>query len=221
MDIASTTAAAAAQTSQASSDKATLAGDFDTFLSLLTTQLQNQDPLDPMDSSEFTDQLVQFSSVEQQIQTNKNLENLGAMLASQQITASVGYLGKEATIIGDKGELRPDETVKWQYDLPKQADSVSLQVVDKNGALVLERTGETGLGTHEFTWDGIDRFGDRRQPGTYQLRVVGIADDSPVRANIMVRDIVRQIDTTGAESTLSIGGNEVPLSAVLALRQPQ
>ncbi|HZZ11369.1 MAG TPA: flagellar hook capping FlgD N-terminal domain-containing protein, partial [Paraburkholderia sp.] len=70
-----------------------LAGNFDTFLTLLTTQLQNQDPLSPMDSTQFTQQLVAFSGVEQQINTNNNLQSLIALNQSQQAASAVSYIG--------------------------------------------------------------------------------------------------------------------------------
>src|SRR5262252_7667572 len=96
MDVTSATSAASA--SQATSAQKTLSGNFDTFLTLLTTQLKNQDPLSPMDSNQFTQQLVQFSQVEQQINSNKNLESLIALTKSQSATNAVSYLGKTLTM---------------------------------------------------------------------------------------------------------------------------
>src|ERR1044071_1210572 len=101
MDVTPTTSAANAASqaaSQAGSAQKTLASNFDTFLSLLTTQLKNQDPMSPMDSNQFTQQLVQFSQVEQQINSNKNLESLIALTKSQTTTAAVSYLGKTPTL---------------------------------------------------------------------------------------------------------------------------
>src|SRR3954470_17819141 len=100
MDVTSVTAAStsATSTSAAASAQKQLAGNFDTFLTLLTTQLKNQDPLSPMDSNQFTQQLVQFSQVEQQINANKNLESLVSMSKAQGATSAVGYLGKTLTV---------------------------------------------------------------------------------------------------------------------------
>src|ERR1051326_9398368 len=95
---ASTASQTAASTGGSAADaQKTLSSNFDTFLTLLTTQLKNQDPLQPMDSNQFTQQLVQFSQVEQQINSNKNLESLISLTKSQTTTAAVSYLGKTLT----------------------------------------------------------------------------------------------------------------------------
>src|SRR6267142_4445505 len=98
MDVNSATAAAAAPTpSGAVSAQKSLSTNFNTFLTLLTTQLKNQDPLAPMDSNQFTQQLVQFSQVEQQINANKNLESLISLTKNQASVNAVSYLGKTLT----------------------------------------------------------------------------------------------------------------------------
>src|ERR1700677_2198810 len=93
-----------------------LSGNFDTFLQLLTTQLQNQDPLDPMDSNQFTQQLVEFSQVEQQINTNTNLQTLITQGQSQSGAYATGYLGKTVTVSGGQGALTNGEAT-WNYNL--------------------------------------------------------------------------------------------------------
>src|ERR1700742_4679470 len=97
--------ASSAATATATQDVASkqLAGNFDTFLTLLTTQLQNQDPMNPMDSNQFTQQLVEFSQVEQQIDTNDNLKSLISLGQSRSTADAVGYLGKAVTISNGKG----------------------------------------------------------------------------------------------------------------------
>src|ERR1700745_1994530 len=91
-----------------------LSGNFQTFLTLLTTQLKNQDPLSPMDSNQFTQQLVQFSQVEQQINSNKNLEDLIALTKSQSATNAVSYLGKTLTLTDGTAALQ-NGTANWTY----------------------------------------------------------------------------------------------------------
>src|SRR5215470_14788285 len=99
MDVTPPTSAAStasqASTGQAADAQKTLSSNFDTFLTLLTTQLQNQDPLQPMDSNQFTQQLVEFSQVEQQINSNKNLESLISLTKYQTNQSAVSYLGKD------------------------------------------------------------------------------------------------------------------------------
>ncbi|MEO0962032.1 MAG: flagellar hook capping FlgD N-terminal domain-containing protein, partial [Pseudomonadota bacterium] len=111
-------AIAAAQSSQgaAASASSKLNTDFDTFLTLLTTQLKNQDPLEPLDSSEFTNQLVQFSSVEQNIATNQNLEQLLNLTFANFATDAVGYIGKEV-VAESPTAILTNGTANWDYEL--------------------------------------------------------------------------------------------------------
>src|SRR3546814_15982085 len=113
---------AAASSSAASSAATSLAGDFNTFLTLLTTQLKNQDPTSPMDSNEFTQQLVQFSQVEQQIDMNKNLETMISLLQSQQSSSNLKYVGKVVDVDSADATLPQGNTTKWSYELPEGKD---------------------------------------------------------------------------------------------------
>ncbi len=112
-------------TERSASSLASLSENFDAFLTLLTSQLQNQDPLDPMDSSEFTNQLVQFSAVEQQIQANQNLETLIQLQNAQSAANAVGYIGKDVEVPSSQIMLQDGEA-KFAYTL---ADSVDIVVV--------------------------------------------------------------------------------------------
>src|SRR5258706_3924220 len=104
-----------------------LSTNFNTFLTLLTTQLKNQDPLSPMDSNQFTQQLVQFSQVEQQIDSNKNLESLISLTKTQTTTNAVSYLGKTLTITDGTAALQ-NGAAKWAYSLPSDAASTKLMI---------------------------------------------------------------------------------------------
>src|ERR1700678_1114639 len=106
-----------------------LSGNFDTFLQLLTTQLQNQDP---MDSNQFAQQLVEFSQVEQQINTNTNLQTLITQGQSQSGAYATGYLGKVVTVSGGQGALT-DGQAQWTYNLAAAATSSTLSVTNANG----------------------------------------------------------------------------------------
>lgn len=216
MDISSITGGAAG----ASNSSAQLASDFDTFLTLLTTQLANQDPLDPMDSSEFTNQLVQFSQVEQQIQTNKNLETLAGLTAFNGATSAAGYLGRTVMFRADTTTLS-DTGATWHYELGRDVATVDLRVLDGNGKVVFEQTGENTFGRHEFNWDGITTEGDQLTDGGYTLEVVAKdVDDETVDAGVFVQGEVTKIEFIGGESILSAAGNDVPLGAVLSIIEP-
>src|SRR3954471_8445456 len=172
MDVSAATASTAATAaSAADNSKKQLTANFETFLTLLTTQLKNQDPLSPMDSNQFTQQLVQFSQVEQQISSNKNLESLISLTKSQSATSAVSYLGKTLTINDGTAALQ-NGSANWTYSLPNDAAITKLVVTDSRGRGVYATTGETSLGPHEFLWDGKDSSGTNVPPGKYKLSVI-------------------------------------------------
>jgi flagellar basal-body rod modification protein FlgD len=189
-----------------------LSSNFDTFLTLLTTQLKNQDPLQPMDSNQFTQQLVQFSQVEQQINANKNLESLISLTKSQTATAAVGYLGKTLTLSDGTAALVNGQA-KWTYTLPSTASSARLVVTDAKGHAVYSTDGETDSGAHTFTWDGKDATGFSLPAGSYKLKVVAQgADGGAIDSDISSQGTIDEVDLSGTEPTLMIGAMSVPLS---------
>src|SRR3984885_14668409 len=139
--------------SQQSQATQQLAGNFDTFLKLLTTQLQNQDPLSPMDSNQFTQQLVAFSGVEQQINTNDNLQSLIALSLSQQASSAVNYIGHSVVMTGGKGAVE-NGAVDWTYNLGAPASGTTLTVTDASGKVVYTGSGGTAQGNNDFAWNG-------------------------------------------------------------------
>ncbi len=141
----SSSAAASAVASQNASSAQELSGNFDTFLQLLTTQLQNQDPLSPMDSNQFTQQLVEFSQVEQQINTNSNLQTLISLQQGGSASGAVSYLGKTVTISNGNASLMGG-TATWNYGLAASSAATTLTVTDSNGNTVY-----TGAG-REHAW---------------------------------------------------------------------
>lgn len=198
-----------------------LAEDFDSFLVLLTAQLQAQDPLDPMSSSEFTQQLVQFTAVEQQILSNKNLENIAALLAFNGMTAAVSFLGKDVTVDQDVANLK-DGTAVWVYELKANAAETILEVVDKSGTVVRTLDGPVDAGLHGFVWDGLDDFGQLMPSSPYQLRVKATnVLDQPVPTSVFLRNRVDNIEMVGGEALLSVNGFRVPITSVLSVADQQ
>lgn len=168
-----TPAATSATTSTNSA--ASLASNFNTFLTILTAQIQNQDPLEPMDSSKFTEQLVQFSGVEQQIRSNSQLETLVKATNSNAGAALSGYLGQQAEIDSSGAQFNGD-TVHWRYALPSDAAKATITVTDSAGRVLYSKTGETAKGSHDFDWNG-------------ELNSGGIApDDQPYWINVVAED---------------------------------
>lgn len=208
---------AATNSGRAATDTAKLAEDFDDFLTLLTTQLQNQDPLDPMDSAEFTNQLVAFTGVEQQIQTNQNLELLANLSRLQNLASSGSYLGSDALLFRDLGDHTGDG-ITWRYDNTQITEKLTLEVRSESGALIYSQTGETDPGQHDFHWPGIDNAGLPVEHGNYKLEIVAENEDGDtVTPDIMVQETIRGVNTSGFEPVFTIGPNEAGQTEILEL----
>ena len=161
-----------------------LSGNFNTFLTLLTTQLQNQDPMSPMDSNQFTQQLVEFSRVEQQINTNDNLQDADQPGRSgRSASDAVSYLGKIVTITNGNAALANGQAA-WSYTLGSAAAANTLTVTDSTGHVVYTAPGETAAGTHDFTWNGQDNNGNQLPDGVYTLTVTPQSADGSAMSNI-------------------------------------
>lgn len=196
-----------------------LAENFDTFLTLLTEQLQNQDPLNPMDSQQFVSQLVDFSSVEQLIGSNKSLESLLQLQSATARMSAVDYIGKQATVSSDTAALS-DGQASWTYGLPREADRTSLVITNQQGRIVATLPGETGAGPHEFAWDGRDQAGNMQPDGLYKLQVVAKdAEDNGMLTPVRVTGPVTGVDMSGEDVVVEMGGLRVPAANVIALRE--
>lgn len=181
-------------TSSSSGSLGGLADDFSTFLTLLTTQLQNQDPLDPTDTNEFTNQLVAFSQVEQQIRSNDQLEGIADQLSQSNLAAKAGFLGQMARVEHDTG-IHDGEGLTFLYQLNDTPASTDLRVVDGTGNTVFSLNGEVREGLHTFEWSGIQDDGTMAPAGTYSLVVDSrTADNDRVPTNIFVEDEIIELD---------------------------
>jgi flagellar basal-body rod modification protein FlgD len=165
-----------------------------------------------MDSTQFTQQLVQFSQVEQQINSNKNLESLIGLTKSQTATAAVSYLGKTLTLSDGTAALVNGQA-NWTYNLPSTAATARLIVTDVKGHALYSTNGETGRGSHVFTWDGKDATGFSLPAGSYKLKVVAQGlDGGEIDSDISSQGTIGEVDLSGTEPTLMIGAMRVPLS---------
>lgn len=217
-----------APTTQSQTAGVSLAKNFDTFLKLLTTQLKNQDPTSPMDSKEFTQQLVQFSQVEQSINQNKNLEKLIAMFATQQNSNNLNFIGKIVDVDSDQVKLEEDGVAFWSYDLPKGVIGVDYKIVDSTGKVIraMNTTADTPggfkAGRTELAWDGKDSQGNEVVPGTYKLTVT--ARDSqgkPVDGvKVYARGYVEALETVDGTQYLVVSGNKFEPSKVVSVFAP-
>jgi len=212
-----TPAASTADTPAAPSAMKQLSGNFSTFLTLLTTQLKNQDPTSPMDSNAFTQQLVMYSQVEQQIGTNDNLKNLLAQGSSNAAAMTTGYLGKKVSIVNGQAALIGGNA-NWTYNLTGPAAATRLDISDSNGKTVYSAAGATGAGNHSLAWDGKDSHGNPMADGSYKLTVT--ASDlagGTVASSVASAGTVTQIDMTGGTPRLIIGSMEIDLADIAAV----
>lgn len=188
-----------AENPQTASDRTRLSDNYDTFLVLLTAQLQNQDPLAPMDSTEFTQQLVQFSQVEQQIRTNEQLEGLVLQYRAASAGAALAYLGKDAIIEANQTYLA-GETANWGYGLPADAREITIEVRDASGRTVYTETdAPRTAGDHLFEWDGTTDAGADAPLGVYSIAIT--AKDSAgetMSPTVYVRETILGVDFSGA-----------------------
>ncbi len=187
---------------------------FDTFLSLLTTQLQNQDPTKPLDTNEMTQQLVQYSEVEQLLKSNKNLEALISLSSANTSMAMIGYVGKEITTKGDTTVLA-NGTADWQINAPANSSDVTYVVKDADGNEVYSTTGSLNNGENSFAWDGTNSTGGTADPGNYSLTVTALDSSSePITVDVAVKGLVDGVDMTGDVPVLLVNGTRFNVSDV-------
>lgn len=195
-----------------------LSGNFQTFLQLLTTQLQNQDPTSPMDSNQFTQQLVEYSQVEQQIDTNTNLQTLISQGTSQNASYATSYLGKTVTVSGGKGSLSNGQA-NWTYNLGAAASSTSLTITNANGRTVWSGQGPTASGANPVTWDGKDNNGNTLPDGVYTLNVAASdTNGTPITSSVSSSGLVSEIDMASGTPLLTVGTMQIGLSGISSVR---
>jgi flagellar basal-body rod modification protein FlgD len=191
----------------------------DDFMQLFVTQLQNQDPLNPQDSSQFIAQLAQLTQVEQSYNTNTNLQSLLSAVNGASNISAVSYIGKEVLAKGGDINLTPNGKPLLGYELSLPANQVALQIQDASGSTVRSITlGKSAAGQFATTWDGLDDNGRQLPAGAYSFTANGInADGSKFGAQPLIDGKVDGLQFDGTTPVLSIGGVAVPLANILAV----
>ena len=202
-----------------SSARTSLASNFETFLTLLTAQLKNQDPLSPLDSNEFTAQLTQMTGVEQQLLTNDLLTSLLSAQQSSGVTNAANYIGQDVTAVWAADKLT-DGKANWSYELGTAATSATLTVVDGSGKTVW--TGDAPAlteGTHDFVWDGSTTAGGKAADGgVYTLKVTAKNGDNTITSQVLTRGQVTGVELYDGTPYLNVGNSIVPLSTVIGVK---
>jgi flagellar basal-body rod modification protein FlgD len=221
MAIAPTTISATPQATNAGTALSQLSEDYTKFLTLLTAQISNQDPLAPMDSTQFVSQLAQLSQVEQAVQTNGNLEGMSAQIATLSVVSGPNMLGRSVTIPSNAVEMS-NGTSNSFYELPVGATIVSAEIHDPTGYLVRTMSGlPTGSGVDiPLGWDGTNDIGQPVLDGNYTVTIRALDDLGVALPAFTYREAdVQQVTFTEGQVSYLLSGNETVLAqSVVAVR---
>ncbi|CAH1672712.1 Flagellar basal-body rod modification protein FlgD [Hyphomicrobiales bacterium] len=190
-----------------------IANNFDQFLTLLTTQLKNQSPLDPLDTNQFTAQLVQFAGVEQQLKTNETLGSLLSLSAAGTATNAVGFIGASITADGATTRLIGGKA-DWKVNMAS-AGTATITIKDSKGNVVQTATKTLVAGDQTYSWDGTTSTGSKASDGEYTITIdaKNVAGES-VTAKTQITGIVDGVDFTSSIPMLKIGSIGVPIDKV-------
>ncbi len=207
-------------------DRTTFGNNFDQFLKLLVTQMKNQDPMEPMDASEFTNQLVQFAGIEQNIKSNTLLEKISGNQTSGLLRESASYVGQTVSIKSDK-LVRGDATTPntFTYTNDKKYTNAKITILDNKGKMVRtldSLSGEAGIKT--ITWDGKDTQGLPMPAGQYTLKAVGVTktgngpnDQTTTNLETTTTGVVNSAGVEGGKIMLNVDGVPVTEDKIISI----
>jgi flagellar basal-body rod modification protein FlgD len=195
-------------------DDQMIASNFTTFLQLLTTQLKNQDPMSPLDTNQFTQQLVQFAQVEQQMKSNTQLEALLAVEKSAQSSVALAYVGQTVVVDGATTQLDATKGATWTMTVSKPS-TTTVVITDSTGQTAYTGNFATQAGTQNFTWDGKGNDGKTWPPGAYTLTATSKdASGQNVGVSTEIQAPVDSVDLTQDPPVLSINGKDYTMDKI-------
>lgn len=204
--VSGTVATTSTSTDTSATTTTGIADNFQTFLTLLTTQLQNQNPLDPLDTNQFTQQLVQFAGVEQQLKSNDQLKALVAMQKSSAATEALIYVGQ--TVAVDGATAKFDTSATWNLNAAENTDNATVDIKNAAGVTVYSGNYTLKAGDFSFVWDGKSNDGSQNPAGSYTISATGKnATGKTVAISTEVQGVVDSVDMTSSPPLLSIQGN--------------
>lgn len=217
----SPTSVAAGNATGAAASQTQLSSDINFFLKMLTTQLKNQDPSSPLDTNQFTQQIAQYSSVQQQVNMNQNLEKLLAANKVNTNSVAVSYIGREVESEGNTGAVIGGQGA-FAYVLPVAVTTAKVTITDSTGRTVFTGNGNTASGRNIVVWDGKNSSTGEQEPdGTYTITVAAsdINGNSVSGVETRAVGIVSGVETDTAGNTmLNVGDKKVNFNDVLAVR---
>jgi flagellar basal-body rod modification protein FlgD len=214
-----TTPAASTSASTATTGMQSLAGNFDTFLQLLTTQLQNQDPLDPLDTNQFTQQLVEFASVEQQVNMNTNLQTLISLQQTTEATSALQFLGSTVTATGNTATLSnaTGSPATWSLNAAAPA-TANITITNSSGQTAFTGTTTLNAGTQTFSWSGQGNSSVIWPDGNYTMTISATgANGQPVTVSTQVQGVVTGVNLSQNPPLLTVGGQNIALSQIQSI----
>lgn len=190
-----------------------IAGNFQSFLTLLTTQLQNQNPLDPLDTNQFTQQLVEFAGVQEQLNTNDSLATLVSLQQTAQSTQALTFVGKTAVVKGNTAALT-NSSATWNLNVPNNSN-VNITINNSSGQTVYTNTVPMSAGNQAFTWNGQGSDGTQLPDGQYTLTATA-ADGSgkPIALATQIQGVVSSVDLTQSPPLLTINGQSYTVNQI-------
>jgi len=205
---------AAAASALASSQ---IAGNFQSFLTLLTTQLQNQNPLDPLDTNQFTQQLVEFAGVQQQLNTNDSLATLVSLQQTAQSTQALGFVGKTAVVNGSTAALS-NSSATWELSIPTNS-TVNVTIASSNGQAVFTGSYAVTAGNNQpFVWNGQGSDGTQLPDGYYTMTATAKdASNNTVAVTTQIQGVVSSVDLTQSPPLLTIDGQTYTVSQIQSI----
>jgi flagellar basal-body rod modification protein FlgD len=208
-----------ATSNKTASEKTTgIADNFQTFLTLLTTQLQHQNPTDPLDTNQFTQQLVQFAGIEQQLKSNEQLKALVEIEKGAQATQALVYVGNTVAIDGSKAQF--DKSATWNFN-SEQDTTAKITITNSAGQTAYSGNFNLKKGGSSFVWDGKGNDGVQWPPGTYTLTATGKdSKGNNVAISTEVQGVVDSVDLTSSPPLLSIGGQSYTTDKIKRVMRP-
>ena len=212
---ASSTSTTSGTAADITSGAASLSTSYQTFLTLLTTQLKNQDPSSPMDPNQFTTELVQMTGVQQQLLSNQLLQQLVSASPSSGVSSAVSLIGKQVTATSATAALSNGQA-NWTYTLPSAASNASVSVSNSTGQVVYTGTAPSfAAGASTFSWNGKSSSGVQLPDGTYTLSVA--AQDSSggaITPTLAVSGVASSVQSVNGTTMVTVGSSQVPVSVI-------
>jgi flagellar basal-body rod modification protein FlgD len=212
---ASSTGSSAASANALASQQ--LAGNFQSFLTLLTTQLQNQNPLDPLDTNQFTQQLVEFAGVQQQLNTNDSLATLVSLQQTAQSTQALGFVGQTVVVNGNTAALT-NSSATWDLTVPTSG-TVNVTIANSTGQTVFTGSYAVSAGSAQpFTWNGQGNDGTQYPAGQYTLTATGTdATGGTVAITTQIQGVVSAVDIAKSPPLLTVNGQTYTVSQIASV----